>query len=834
MAAGINPRNRPLHDRHAWRSARFSRYASPSSLAPSAGDFLTHSLTSLFHANNAARNACTVATLLVVGALGCVATDAARGASGASGSAGSGAGAPPRSEPGAPVNGGPGSEGPDDNLPLVDTNGATLPGGMPCSMDTANAAGYCWSSVAMGGGGFVSGIVTSPLQRNLIYARTDVGGAYRWDESTASWLPLEDWVAEDQTGFLGVESLALDPSDPTRLYLLVGISYFDGGKTAVLRSDDYGATFEVSDVTSQFRANGNGPGRQNGERLAVDPNDGSILFVGTRDNGLFKSRDRGQTWARVASLSATTTSTGSGVAFVLFDPSSATIGGATGTLYAGVSELGAPSLFVSTDAGVTWSPVAGQPTTYAPQRAALSPRGELYVTYGNGAGPSPSMTHPMDQGAIWRLEPATGTWTDISPLRGEDSRAFGGISVDVRDPSRLLATTINTYDEQPWGYGDLIFSSNDGGASWVDLVGEDRMNMDTGGIPWIAQHAIHWAGSIELDPFDSERAFVTSGNGIFMTRNVSAASSTWSFAARGLEETVPLEAVSLRGGPLVSVIGDYDGFVHDDVATPPAAGTHQPAIGTTAGLAVAALAPQRVARAGRQVFVSSDGARSWTEVVSPGGRNNTRLAYAADGSVLLLGTGMNVYRSADQGQSWSTASGIAFNNGHPAADGLNPNKFYVYNPAGGAFLASTDAGQTFAVTSTLPTGGARRFRTVPGVEGDIWIALQGSGLMRSVNSGSSFQRLPGVDSARAVGFGAAAPGRSFPAVYIWGGVNGGARGIYRSDDTGATWARINDDAHQYGGPGNGELITGDENVYGRVYMSTAGRGLIAGELLGDR
>ncbi len=789
---------------------------------------MTRSLTFLFHADHRSRTGCTVAAFLAAVAQGCVATDAPREPSSTTGSGGSEAEVPPSSEPGTAGSGSPSPEGPGDDLPL---DGVMPPSATPCTAETANAAGYCFRSVAMGGGGFVSGIVTSPLQRNLIYARTDVGGAYRWDEPTGSWLPLNDWVAENQVGMLGVESLALDPSDPSRLYMLAGISYFDGGKTALLRSDDYGGTFDVFEVTSQFRANGNGPGRQNGERLAVDPNDGSILFVGTRDSGLFQSRDRGATWARVAALPATTTSTGSGIAFVLFAPGSATIGGATGTLYAGVSESGAPSLFVSTDAGVSWSPVAGQPTAYAPQRAAFSPIGELYVTYGNGAGPSPTETHPMDAGAIWRLDPATGTWTDISPLRGGGNRAFGGISIDPRDPSRLLATTINTYDEQPWGYGDHIFSSSDGGASWVDLFGEDRMNMATGGIPWIAEHAIHWAGSIEFDPFDSERAFVTSGNGIFMTRNVSANPSTWSFAARGLEETVPLEAVSLRGGPLVSVIGDYDGFVHDDVATPPAAGTHQPTMGTTAGLAVAALAPERVARAGRRVFVSSDGARSWTEVVSPGGRNNTRLAYAADGSVLLLGTGMSVFRSADQGQSWSTATGINFNNGHPAADGLNPNKFYIYNPAGGAFLVSNDAGQSFTTSSTLPGGGARRLRTVPGVEGDIWIALQGSGLMRSVDSGSSFQRLAGVDSCRAVGFGAAAPGRSFPAVYIWGAVSGGPRGIYRSDDTGATWARINDDAHQYGGPGNGELITGDENVYGRVFMSTAGRGLIAGDLL---
>ena len=60
-------------------------------------------------------------------------------------------------------------------------------------------------------------------------------------------------------------------------------------------------------------------------------------------------------------------------------------------------------------------------------------------------------------------------------------------------------------------------------------------------------------------------------------------------------------------------------------------------MGTTAGLAVAALAPQRVARAGRRVYVPSDGARSWTRCASPRRTNDTRLAYAADGSVLLWG-----------------------------------------------------------------------------------------------------------------------------------------------------------------------------------------------------
>jgi large repetitive protein len=56
-------------------------------------------------------------------------------------------------------------------------------------------------------------------------------------------------------------------------------------------------------------------------------------------------------------------------------------------------------------------------------------------------------------------------------------------------------------------------------------------------------------------------------------------------------------------------------------------------------------------------------------------------------------------------------------------------------------------------------------------------------------------------------------------------------GIFSSTDKGATWTRVNDDAHQYGGPGNGQFVQGDMNTYGRVYMSTAGRGIAYGSTI---
>jgi len=701
-----------------------------------------------------------------------------------------------------------------------------------CDASSANAAGYCWRAVTIGGGGFVSGIVASDRVPNLIYARTDVGGAYRWSPDAARWLPLQDWVSEDEVGLLGVESLALDPNAPNRLYMLAGINYFNGGKTALLSSEDFGATFTVNEVTAQFTAHGNGMGRQSGERLAVDPNDGTILLTGTRQHGLFRSTDRGASFARVAALDVTTTPNGNGISFVLFDPDARDGDGATQHIIVGVSRAGEDNLFESLDAGATFAPVPGHPTTFVPQRATLAADGMLYVTYANGAGPFPSDVDPMDRGELWKLELASGTWTDISPVRGEQGRGMSGISVDASNPSRLISSTINTYQQQPWGYGDRLFLSLDAGSTWSDLIGEGRVVMATGGKPWIEQNAIHWAGSVVIDPFAPERALVTSGNGVFMTNELGAATSTWTFAVEGLEEMVPLGAASVAGAPLRSVVGDYDGFVHDDPDVSPAGGRFNPAMGTTYGLAVAALAPERVARVGNELFVSADGTQTWARVTRPSDATGGQLAFSADGTTLLWSVEATTFRSADQGATWSSVTGLSAAV-FPEADAVSSSRFYAYDPLTGGVFVSGDAGASFIAAASLAAGGAARIRAVPGVEGELWVALNGGGLTRSVDAGSSFEPVPSVQSCRAVGFGAPRTAGEFPAIYIWGAASGGPRGLYRSDDAGETFVRINDDAHEYGGPGNGELVIGDANVFGRVYMSSAGRGLIMGDLLGS-
>jgi hypothetical protein len=51
--------------------------------------------------------------------------------------------------------------------------------------------------------------------------------------------------------------------------------------------------------------------------------------------------------------------------------------------------------------------------------------------------------------------------------------------------------------------------------------------------------------------------------------------------------------------------------------------------------------------------------------------------------------------------------------------------------------------------------------------------------------------------------------------------------VWRSEDGGASWLRINDDAHRWGR--RFRAISGDPRVYGRVYIATDGRGLLYGD-----
>lgn len=169
--------------------------------------------------------------------------------------------------------------------------------------------------------------------------------------------------------------------------------------------------------------------------------------------------------------------------------------------------------------------------------------------------------------------------------------------------------------------------------------------------------------------------------------------------------------------------------------------------------------------------------------------------------------------------------------------------------AQGKMWVSADAGATFAKAGSvqddskgLYQASSGKMAALPGKTGELWIPLDQmqswvpggytrNGLAYTTDGGKTYTRIDTslVQICISVGLGKAAPGATYPTVFLWGAAGHGPIGMYRSTDKGASWVRINDAAHQFGGVGNGQLVRGDWNVFGRVYMSSAGRGLVYGE-----
>lgn len=730
----------------------------------------------------------------------------------------------------------------------------------------AAAETYTWKNVRIDGGGFVPGIVFNQKERNLIYARTDIGGAYRWEQASKTWTPLLDWVGWDKWGYNGVVSLATDPVETNRVYVAAGMytNSWDPNNGAILRSADKGATWQTTALP--FKLGGNMPGRGMGERLAVDPNRNSVVYFGAPDgNGLWRSTDKGVTWAKVTSF----TNPGDyaadpsdpngylshrpGVVWVTFDPSSATAGNTTQKIYVGVADK-ANTVYSSADGGTTWSRVAGQPTGYIAHKGVLDHVNHtLYIATSDTGGP-----YDGAKGDVWKLNTATGAWTQISPVpssSADDYFGYSGLTIDRQNPGTIMVAT-----QISWWPDVIFFRSTDSGATWTrawDFTSYPnrgfRYTMDVSSSPWLTFGAnpqppettpkLGWmTESLEIDPFDGNRMMYGTGATLYGTEDLkkwdTGAQLTIRPMVKGLEETAVLDLISPpSGAPLVSGLGDIGGFRHTNLdAVPPMMFT-TPNFTSTTSLDYAETNPSIMVRAGNftdsdrpndsHAAFSTDGGANWFQGTEPSGINEGgTIAAAADGSRFVWAPkDAGVHHSVGYGNSWTASTGLPAN-AVVESDRVNSSRFYGFSA--GRFYASTNGGASFAATAAtgLPAEGNVKFKAVPGREGDIWLAGGSgttSGIWHSTNGGASFTKLSNVTAAVNIGFGKSASAGGYQALYAFATV-GGVNGVFRSDDAGASWVRINDDRHQYGNAG--EAITGDPRVYGRVYLGTNGRGVL--------
>ncbi|HEV6963902.1 dockerin [Roseateles sp.] len=740
------------------------------------------------------------------------------------------------------------------------TTGGTTTGGTTGGGTTAAAS--TWTSVKFGGGGYVTGLVFHPTTANLLYARTDIGGAYRWNPTTSSWTPITDGLGfgAAEGRFHGIESLAVDPNNDQLVYMATGMYTFEGNGRLYLSSD---RGDHWTHVDLPFALGGNNPGRAIGERLVVDPNKPSTLFCGSRQAGLWKSTDSGQTWSQVTSLSSVTMTadqvkaaggSGMGVGVVVYDTGTKGSGTATQTVYAAinpdyVNAAGlASSLYRTTDGGATWKPVTTPVSGYHIPHMVRAADGMFYVVFTKDTGPGAG-----GPGRLYKFDGTTWTLLKSEDPNGGTNFGLGGVSVQGSGATTRIALGV-TNSWGNWNGQQIVQLSDDAGKTWREIEA-----MTPG------ETASGWVDDVEIDPSDRDHILHVHGGGVIETKNASAATPTWKGTVEGIEETATLALVTPPAGAtykFVNSAGDVGTWVDTDLTKTP---TLSPGLGWSNGNSadMAWADPLYIAATGvinstgaATGYSSGDGGKTWTTFATlpAGAKENT----GGEGGIVVTSRNNAVWAPANSvpsyttnnGASWTatnlpalTVVGQGWGRGYRlAADRKNPNKVYAYDSGGaswsnlpGKVYVSTDGGHSFSlsagsVSANLAPNGwwSTSMAVNPNAEGDLWVA-DGNAVYHSTDSGASWAKVGnfatanGVAGASLIALGKAAAGAGYSAaVYVVGVVNG-VWGVYRSDDAGTTWTRFNDDAHQFGGIG---VMAADQNTYGRIYVSGTGRGLL--------
>jgi len=762
--------------------------------------------------------------------------------------------------------------------------------GLLCSGALAQTTGnnYAWKPLPFGGGGFVTGFATH--KAGAVYARTDVGGAYRWSRDSSEWKPMTDWFSGVEAGAMGVAALATDPRNANAVYMVGGIRYSSNGLTRLSKSVDGGRTWGTPiDVSAWFKMNGNGTYRNMGGRLAVSPFvSGTLLAGGGMESsttpytwGVWLSKDDGASWTRLTGFPSDAP-----VSFVAFDPAR------SGRMYAALSRRGDRNLYRSDDNGATWvaitpgkaltkagpyvaasnnqyavtplplRPLASLVDSMIPQNCAVTSKGDLLVTY--GLGNDTTLLDKDNDGAVVRISSA-GTWSEITPefrlTNAKDHEVrenYSGVAVSPQDDDRIAVSTISNFHGVYWQecptcevrpngmkWSSAAFTTKDGGATWINQVrsyqpqyvdgvkangkdaGYPALAIDPDGPKWAYRNStISWGANVAFDPLDSGTVFLTGDLGAFRSTTVNTPFTTW-VLTKGIEELVVRQIVPVKGGAKLVGTMDIGGFRSPADGTFPLKKFDDPD-GATVSLDVADGNPARVARLGSSstlVHLSADTGKTWTSVNRPAAASGGKVLWNLDGSTLLLSQAGLLWRSTDHGTVFAQVAGPDVDSCSYLADPVDAQLLYAYNRTNGAFHASADAGKTWTEVARLQAS-VSSVAMVPGRSGEFWVGAKSAGFLlyrygtasRSVALQRTAAGAQGITNAGAITFGR---GRTaaYPSAFATGTIHGIA-GIFRSDDTGSTWVRVDDDQHQFGGVA---VIAGDPDVYGRLYVG-AGNG----------
>ncbi len=686
-----------------------------------------------------------------------------------------------------------------------------------------------WQTLKVGAGGYITGIDIAPDDTTVI--RTDTYGAYLWNGTawqqlvTSASMPASfDSINTDSTGYSqGVYEIQIAPSNSNIMYMM-----YEG---YVFVSSNKGTTWTQT-AFSPVLEDANGPHRFDGEKMAVDPDNPNVVYVGTPENGLFVTTNGGASWQSVSSVpvgqsdgNGTSVEDYPGITGIEFDPALGVTGGKTNTIFAASYGDG---IYESTNGGTSWSSIGGPNEV---ESAAVSSTGIYYVV--------------SNQDSLWSYH--NGAWTEL--LADNSGNEIQSVTIDPFNPNEIVL-------QAPAGYLNISY---DGGATWSGDSFYSQLN--AADVPWLAgadgSGSVKFMaiGAAEFDQLVPNKLWSTDGVGVWNTTLPTSNFQwdtvvTWNDQSAGIEQLVANEVIVPPGGDPVVASWDRAFFELTNLNAYPS--TYGPVDGAFAAgwsLDYASSDPSFIVGLAdwwgtEETGYSTNGGQTWTPFPTflPGAGSNfiggTIAASTPENIIWAPADNQQPYYTLDGGQTWNpiTLPGVSnWSNFDLAyyldirtvtADRVLPNTFYLYDQG---VYETTNGGVTWTEVhgQVSASNGDLQIQSVPGEAGNLFFSggyMYGSapvGFYQSTNQGATWTAVANVQGVTAFGFGAPAPGQSYPSIYIVGDVNN-VYGIWQSNDDAHSWVQIG--TYPNSSIASITTISGDPNTYGQVYVGFSGDG----------
>lgn len=735
------------------------------------------------------------------------------------------------------------------------TNTGLSPGTYTYTMAMANANGtgpqgagvigtLGWQRLLVGAGGYVRGMQIAA--DGTMVGRTDTNGAYLYSGGVwnqifnvnsipSSFINSTDITLLNQQGVFEIQIAATNTQVLYAIY--VGL---------VWKSANRGTTWTQTAFTQNINGTESNDSNglcQYGQHMAIDPNNANIVFVGTTNAGLSFTLNGGTSYTQV-SVASVPVGTGAGITGIQFYGNGPVTGGATQTLYAASNGNG---VYQSTNGGSTWGLLAGSPTNVV--YSAIDASGNYYCCSTAGV-----------------LSKYNGsTWTALL----NDSSGLQCFTINPFNTSEIVAVRNS-------GWLDISY---DGGSTWPAL-GNYMTTATSSDIPWLA--AANFAsgrgiylttGGCAFSPVTNGQLIVSAGTGMWqMTVPTGATSSTplvYNDFSVAIENVVPKAIVIPPTSGSQPVLAGLDRPFFNIASLTSYPSTYGPvnssSISAAWSLDYASSSPGFVVGLADWFFApieqsgySTNYGATWTNFASfPSGagtsyQGGTIAASTPQNIIWAPADGFNPYYTLNQGASWTaiSISGISswagfhtayyFNQRSVTADRVNANTFYLYYPGNGVYITTnggaawTQQKSGYIESNSSWSGANSTILSVPGNAGNLFYTSGdrtgtspsgGSAVpfYRSTNAGVAWTAVSNVTGVTCFNFGAVAPTKTYPSIYIVGFVSG-VYGVFVSTDNADTWTNLGNANASLSSLCEMTCIAADPNNFGNVYIGYAGGG----------